>query len=215
MCDFSTKLIAWRDGELPDDEAAAVERHVRVCGECQNRLDAYQNVTGMLNAYCDAALASQTLGSARPNWAPVLGAAASVAVLLLIFAYKPAVRSLPDSPAAAVAAIPSIARLAAISKTAHAPASPQVRRHSVAARARIQDAQLGALPGKQANAQINASWRPAEPAIQIAIPGQAIFPPGALPEGINFVADVSIAADGSAQRLRLQPQLAVFEGGSN
>ena len=33
MCEFSGKLIAWLDRELPASEAADVERHVRiVCG---------------------------------------------------------------------------------------------------------------------------------------------------------------------------------------
>jgi anti-sigma factor RsiW len=50
-----------------------------------------------------------------------------------------------------------------------------------------------------------ASWTPAEPAIQIAIPAAAMFPPGAVPEGLTFIADVTIAADGSAERLRLRP----------
>jgi hypothetical protein len=38
-----------------------------------------------------------------------------------------------------------------------------------------------------------------------------MFPPGAVPEGINFVAELSIAQDGSAQRLRLQPRLVGWE----
>jgi hypothetical protein len=33
-----------------------------------------------------------------------------------------------------------------------------------------------------------------------------MFPPGAVPEGVNFTADFSIAADGSAAPLRLQPR---------
>src|SRR5271157_1995262 len=49
-----------------------------------------------------------------------------------------------------------------------------------------------------------ANWAVAEPAIQIAIPGDAMFPPGAVPEGVNFVANLSLA-DGSVQGLRLQP----------
>jgi hypothetical protein len=50
-----------------------------------------------------------------------------------------------------------------------------------------------------------------EPMIQIAIPADEMFPPGAVPEGIHFAADLTIAADGSAERLRLSPRLAVFE----
>ena len=44
----------------------------------------------------------------------------------------------------------------------------------------------------------------ADPAIQIAIPADSMFPPGAVPEGVNFVASLSLA-DGSVQAIRLQP----------
>ena len=47
--------------------------------------------------------------------------------------------------------------------------------------------------------------------IQIAIPADEMFPPGAVPEGIHFVADLTIAPDGSAERLQLRPRLAGFE----
>jgi len=51
----------------------------------------------------------------------------------------------------------------------------------------------------------NTNWALAEPSIQIAIPVEAMFPPGAVPEGITFIADLSVAADGSVEGLRLQP----------
>jgi hypothetical protein len=57
----------------------------------------------------------------------------------------------------------------------------------------------------------NANYLPDEPMIQIAIPADEMFPPGAVPEGMNFAADLTIAADGSAERLRLRPRLAGFE----
>jgi hypothetical protein len=41
--------------------------------------------------------------------------------------------------------------------------------------------------------------------VQIAIPAEAMFPPGAMPEGMSFIAEVSIGADGSVERLRLRP----------
>jgi hypothetical protein len=47
--------------------------------------------------------------------------------------------------------------------------------------------------------------------IQIAFPADEMFPPGAVPEGMHFVADVTISPDGSAERLRLRPRLAGFE----
>jgi hypothetical protein len=204
MCDFSTKLIAWHDGELPDDEAAAIEQHVHVCSECRNRLGAYRKVSGMVNAYCDAALASTTRGAVLANWAPVLGAAASVAVLLILFASTRTERTVPRASTVALPATSAAAAPAAIEKAVHPLVSQKVYKHSVAALTLTQDAQ-----------NANAARMPAEPAIQIAIPGEAIFPPGALPPGVDFVADVSIAADGSAQRLRLRPQLASFQGGPN
>jgi hypothetical protein len=52
---------------------------------------------------------------------------------------------------------------------------------------------------------------PDEPVIQIAISADEMFPPGAVPEGMHFAADLTIAADGSAERLRLRPRLAGFE----
>jgi hypothetical protein len=51
----------------------------------------------------------------------------------------------------------------------------------------------------------SADWEAEEPAIQVAIPAEAMFPPGAVPEGMNFVADVSIGADGRVEQLRLRP----------
>jgi hypothetical protein len=50
----------------------------------------------------------------------------------------------------------------------------------------------------------NSNWVSAKPPIRIAIPVEAMFPPGAVPEGITFIADLSIAPDGSVQGLRLQ-----------
>ena len=58
------------------------------------------------------------------------------------------------------------------------------------------------------------NWRPPqEPAIQIAIPAEAVFPPGAVPEGVNFIGDINVAADGTVQQLRLRPRLAGFSKG--
>jgi Putative zinc-finger len=59
----------------------------------------------------------------------------------------------------------------------------------------------------------NDDWQFAQPAIQIAIPAEAMFPPGAVPEGVNFTADLTISADGSAQGLVLEPRV-IGLGGS-
>jgi hypothetical protein len=52
---------------------------------------------------------------------------------------------------------------------------------------------------------------PSGPAVQIAIPAEAVLPPGAAVAGENFVVDFSIAPDGSAQGIRLRPQLTGLE----
>jgi hypothetical protein len=47
-------------------------------------------------------------------------------------------------------------------------------------------------------------WQATETAVQIAIPAEALFPPGALPKGMNFIAELRIAPDGSVSQIRLR-----------
>jgi hypothetical protein len=179
MCDFSGRLVAWMDRELPDNEAADVERHVRDCSECRGHVDAYEEVSHAFVAYCDAALGAKTRRK-LPHWVPVLSSAAAAALLLLVF--QPAsVKPVPVRPRVADSS-PAI-----VIGTAPGPVKKVHRRHRIA-------------PMKTPN----ANWVSFEPAIQIAIPVEAMFPPGAVPEGITFIADLSIAADESVQGLRLQ-----------
>ena len=180
MCDFSGRWVAWMDRELPDNEAADVERHVRDCSECRRRVDAYKQVSRAFVAHCDAVMDGTT--RRRPRWVPVLaGATAAATVLFLVF--QPAsVKQIPVRPPVADAS-PAI-----ILETAPKPVKPVHRRRGIA-------------PAKTPN----ANWALPETPIQIAIPVEAMFPPGAVPEGITLIADVSMAADGSVQGLRLQP----------
>jgi hypothetical protein len=173
-------LVAWMDRELPDNEAADAERHVRDCSECRRRVDTYKQVSRAFVEHCDAVMEGTT--SRRPSWVPALASAtAAVAVLFLVF--QPAsVKQIPVRPPMAGAS-PAI-----ILETAPKPVKTVHRRR-------------GIPPAKTPN----ATWVLPEPAIQIAIPVEAMFPPGAVPEGITFIADVSMAADGSVQGLRLQP----------
>src|SRR5579864_5829952 len=103
MCDFSGRLVAWLDRELPDGEAAEVERHVRACVECRERVDAYEEVSRTLVAYCDAAMESQTRRILPPGVVPVLASAAVAIVLLLAFV-PPSVKLIPVRPRVAAAA---------------------------------------------------------------------------------------------------------------
>jgi hypothetical protein len=44
-----------------------------------------------------------------------------------------------------------------------------------------------------------------EPSIEIAIPIEAVFAPGAVPPGFSFAAELSIANDGSSRGMWLRP----------
>lgn len=183
MCDYSGKLVAWVDHELPDSEAADVERHIVDCAECRERIGAYEQVSASFVAYCDAVVEQKTPAPfIRRHWIPVLSGVAAAAVLALVF-MRASVKQIPIQPRAAAAAAPDIVREAA-------PRSVRtVHQRRPVARTKM----------------ASASWTPAGPAIQIVIPAEAMFPPGAVPEGISFIAELDIAADGSAQGLRLQP----------
>jgi anti-sigma factor RsiW len=204
MCDFSGKLIAWLDRELPAEEAAEVERHLHGCSECRSDVEAYKRVSSEFDAYCDEAIAPNARPG-MPRWVPVVSAAGAVAALLALFFIWP--RTPGKSPAfrapdAAVAASPVI-----VAKGLPAPVRPVQRVHRQHAVATVQSQnENSALAQNQ-----NAYSLPDEPVIQIAIPADEMFPPGAVPEGMHFIADVTISADGSAERLRLRPRLAGFE----
>ena len=179
MCDFSARLVAWMDRELPDTEAAAMERHVRDCPECRTRVDAYQEASRAFVAYCDSAVWAKTRRG-LPRWVPVLASAMAPAALLLVF--RPVVvEQIPVRPRVADSL------RANILETAPSPVKKVHRRH-VSAPMKTPD----------------ANWGIVEPGIRIAIPVEAMFPPGAVPEGITFIAYLSMAADGSVRGLRLQ-----------
>jgi hypothetical protein len=183
MCDVSGKLIAWMDGELAESEAANMEQHVRDCSECRNRVEAYGEVSRLVVTYCDAAAATKPQPK-LPRWVPALAGAAAVAALLL-FIFRPT----------AVQPVPIVARAAdpspeLILKAPSAPAQVKIkvahRRHE---RETVRDP--------------NTNWAYADPDIQIVIPAEAMFAPGAVPEGTVFRADLRMASDGSVQGLRL------------
>jgi anti-sigma factor RsiW len=204
MCEFSEKLVAWLDRELPAEEFAEVERHLEVCAECRSRVDAYKRVSADFDAYCENALASSARRRTNPLTAVAAGAAAALAALFLIWP-KTQVRPLvvnvsPQIPVTSAA----VAETAAPSLVRRAPVLQQ-RSEMRPARARVKHAAPAAPPAQ------NASFVAQEPVIQISIPADEMFPPGAVPQGMHFIADVTISPDGSAERLRLRPRLAGYE----
>jgi anti-sigma factor RsiW len=209
MCDFSTKLIAWIDGELPPEESAELERHLKSCAECRSETEAYRRVSGEFEAFCEAQF-SLAGRSESLHWVAAASAAGAIAALVALFLVWPRTPAQPRSfefPAEGD-------NLSAVVTEHPAPASAgsagKVHRKAAASRARDfgkpQRAVAMREPGPDSYSAVQN-----EPVVQIAISGDEMFPPGALPPGMNFVADVAIAADGSADRVQLRPRLAGFE----
>jgi len=202
MCEHSGKLVAWLDHELSGDETAYVERHVRECVECRGQADAYREVSRTFDAYCDAVAEMETKAERRmPPWAISLSSAAAVvfAATLLLFVLN--ARRAPVVPFAVKIAQPA-AVVERVAKPVVEPVSEAVPTVSRSVHHRREPVRV---------LSENANWAPAEPAIEIVMPAESIFPPGAVPEGFAFTADLSLAADGSAQQIRLRPQLVGFE----
>jgi anti-sigma factor RsiW len=181
MCEFSEKLIAWLDHELPDDEAGRLERHLTGCSNCRVCLAAYGEVSSRFAAYCDAMVAGPA--KRRQRSVARAGAAVAAAIALVLLLPSTTTNRIPPLPPPPVAKAPAIAWQ-----------TTPVRVQTVRRR-----------PARQTLPAQDASWQPGETDIHIAIPAEAIFPPGALPDGFQFIADVTIASDGSPQGLRLRP----------
>ena len=236
MCEFSEFLLLWLDGELGESDAARVEQHLRNCPECRDRVQTYRQLSESFEAYCDryfeAAFAkavdpqSTKALPVLPRWVPAVSSAAAIAAalaIIVLLAPRVGVRHLPlrvpaHPPAAGMAQpvhaerpSPADAKQAAIASAVE----PAPLSGSHAAPKPIQH--VAAVRGANGNAasRLAQGPLPAAPALEIAIPGDAIFPPGAFPPGISFTADVTIAPDGSAQQIRLQPQLVEFERRTN
>ena len=194
-CDCSEKLVAWLDGELSNDEAAYMEQHLAACVECRTKVDDYKKVSVALQSYCDAATSSGTHRAAPLRVLSYVGAAAAAAALAFFL-----LQSHPRIVAPAVQPAPAIPSVVAVPDAKPASPAPSPRIKPVRVRRSAEPPQ---------SSQTNSP--PAESAVQIAIPAEALFPPGAFPQGVAFVADLSIASDGSPQRLHLEPQLIQFE----
>jgi anti-sigma factor RsiW len=187
MCDYSGKLIAWMDGELPDDEAAAVDRHLGGCSECRERVETYRGVSGAFAAYCASAMEATTRRR-WPQWAPVLAGAAAAVVLAVVF--QTTVFHSASKPTAVQRDVADASPVS-LDETVQQPLERVHRPYSVARRKTLRQT-------RQAN------WVSAEPTIQITIPAEAMFAPGAVPEGTTFIADLRMAPDGALQGISLQ-----------
>lgn len=181
MCDVSGKLIAWMDGELAEQEATDVERHVRGCMECRNSVDRLGEVSRLIVTYGDATVAMKARRKLR-LWMPALAGAAAVAALFLL-AFRPAT----------VKPAPVVER--AVEQ------APVLDPEMVASPAKVET--VHRHPRSVARKHSNADWGLSDRAVRIVIPAEAMFAPGAVPEGMVFRADLSMASDGSVEGIRL------------
>jgi hypothetical protein len=183
MCEFSSKLIAWLDNEMSDAEASAMDYHLRACRECQEQAEAFRKVSHAFAVYARTVPATP----ARPPNPWLLVPSAIAAAVLAVFLLWPGrlqnTKPIIQRQAETQPPLPSIVP----DKSAQAVAT--VLRPRVPKRVRVQA----------------AAWQPAEQTIQIIIPADALFPPGAFPEGVGFVADLRLASDGSPSGLALRP----------
>ena len=211
MCEYSEKTAAWLDEEISIDDAVAVEHHLGACKECRGRLEMYRRVSGAFEAYCDAYAETVMVNKAgRKRWrrvlASTLAAAAAVAAVFLVSSLTHLRR--PIIPVSVMTEHAAVARPPlspdTLAQTTTAPASTSLQRDGGRpARGKVSAASL-------AQSQ-EPRWSADEPMLEIAIPGDAIFAPGALPEDLGFTADVTFAPDGWPQQMQMRPHLAEFE----
>jgi len=158
MCEYSRRLIAWLDRELPDQEAPNVEWHVGQCADCRKAVSEYEEVSRAFLACYEASGVVKT-NSMVPLWtlSGVTAAAAMVAVILLA---QPPVEKLSFHPLS-----PAPAPMMTVRARAHV----HHRANPVSA---------------------HRQWVADEPVVEVALPADALFPPGAVPPGFNYIADV-------------------------
>jgi anti-sigma factor RsiW len=211
MCDFSGRLIAWMDGEVRPDEAAGVEQHIAICGECRSCAAEFERVSGDFKEYCKT-LVQSNKERKTVRMSPIVWAAAAAAVLALILAYPRRHAASPiEKPRVAAIAGTNSPPAVTTEATNNVPAPFKPGHHAARRRPAAHAGGDAACCGALKMQSQDANWAAEDPSLQIAIPAEAMFPPGAVPEGVSFVADVSIGADGRVEQLRLRPRPARFE----
>jgi anti-sigma factor RsiW len=187
MSETHPNLVAWLDGELSPLEAAGVVLHLESCDTCRRQCDAFRSTSASVRLYSDAVFTAANTRPRLPRWVPALAAlaAAAVVTILLAFPRPHSVTSLPTpSPVAAI----TPDRVSPSEPLALAASKPIRRHHS-------------ASPVPQ---RAIATWPSAETAVEIAIPADAVFAPGAVPEGMRLVGEMRIGPDGSLREIRLR-----------
>jgi hypothetical protein len=183
MCEFEAKLVAWIDRELDSGATRDLELHLEFCRDCSAKAAAYCEVSTAFAAYFERPVVT-------PKWSRraitvSLAGLGAVAAALTLWMLRP----LPLAPLPQ----PKLA--------GPAPAIAYLKQPPVPAQ--LSPVRLRAHSGSAVPA--NASTLDAQPTIEIAIPADAMFAPGAFPTGFAFAADLSIRRDGSPETLRVRP----------
>ena len=185
MCEFETRLVAWIDRELDAVAAREVELHLGSCQDCFAKVAAYREVSTAFAAYFAQPVVTPKWS--RPGVAASLGALGAAAAAVMTFWM---LRPLPLAP-------PPVPKLAE-----PAPAIAYVKQPPIPAPRSV----VRSRPHSSSDAvPANATAVEAQPTIEIAIPADAVFAPGAFPTGFTFAADLSVRGDGSPETLRVRP----------
>ena len=186
MTESHPNLVAWFDGELSTDEAAAVARHLECCAACSRQCGVIRGASADLQLYCDATFTAACSRRKVFRRVPVLAALAAFAAVAILLAL-PGKRSVTGLPVP----LP-------VAEVAPAPTGPLAPQPPVAHKLARRNRTAAATP-KPAS-----SWPATDSAVEIAIPADAVFAPGALPEGTRLFAEMRIGPDGSLREIRLR-----------
>jgi hypothetical protein len=182
--------------------------HLETCDECRGQIGVFANVSREVDAYCNEEMALHDRRVTAP-WASLTIAAGAVTAVIALFLAFPRARVTPSTVhLPPVATANSLAVAGNAMPVSAPPIHRNHRRHAGTDELKLVPVQSEDSAPAQG---LIAYDSPEEPMIQIAIPADEVFPPGAVPEGVNFIADLTIAADGTAEGMRLRPMLAGFE----
>ena len=205
MCEYSKRLVAWMDGELAESEAAEVEQHVRACPACGKCVSDCEEISREFAAYYAAITQTRPVTRRQKvsSWVPIAASVAAVAAMLMIGFMTRSAKQVPTIQQAA--AIPSTVETSPIRETAAPASQPAAAEDHYPPYGQQKAIKVGQPRRTTKLESRKAEWAMIEPAIQIAIPAEAMFPPGAVPEGVTYIANVSLGPDGSVRGIQLQP----------
>lgn len=109
QCEYSERLSAYLDGELPDERRSELEQHLAGCRQCAAELETLRQMSGMLRAWdgpqlspmamrrLHQAVDRESFGRLRRLALSLSSLAASLALATMIFAYHGQSSAPPDA----------------------------------------------------------------------------------------------------------------------